>query len=160
MATAAPITTSADPQWHDAMHNLEEAEAAYNHFEKTVWDPVYEQEKAFELGNGLVSPGMGRDSTPNYHQKRIALKEAHPDQFTPDQVHEEGERLSLAYCDAQNALMQLEAPDLYALRWKLDHILDLGDADEPKGGSTPSWSGRYVRQALTDITRLLPARAK
>ena len=56
-----------------------------------------------------------------------------------------------ALAAAESALMELPAPNLAALRWKLDHIL------EPDSGSdeTPGWSMGYVRQTIADYRRLL-----
>ena len=62
-----------------------------------------------------------------------------------DQRWEElGERVS----DAEAALMNLPAPDLAALRWKLDQALRID------GDSTPCWSAEYVRQTVADFRRL------
>lgn len=50
--------------------------------------------------------------------------------------------------------MDTPAPDLAALRWKLDHI-----TPEAKGedGSLASYTSSYMRQTLDDIERLLPS---
>ena len=50
--------------------------------------------------------------------------------------------------DAEAALMDLPAPDLAALRWKLDQTLRID------GDSTPCWSAEYVRQTVADFRRL------
>jgi len=58
--------------------------------------------------------------------------------------------------DARRALLDMPAPELSALRWKLDHVItfegDVGDDEYME-----SWSRDYVEQAIADYKRLLPA---
>lgn len=51
--------------------------------------------------------------------------------------------------ERETELMNMPAPDLAALRWKLDLLR------EPNGDMAP-WTARFVRQAFADIARLLP----
>lgn len=61
------------------------------------------------------------------------------------------DELSDAWADAEADLMEMPAPDLHALRWKLDHfMLDHG------GLSHASYSVDYLRQTIKDYQRLLP----
>lgn len=57
---------------------------------------------------------------------------------------------------ASNAMMSHPAPDLAALRLKLDRLFP---SDED-GGSTNSWAWRYAGQTIRDIRRLLPGGAE
>lgn len=65
-------------------------------------------------------------------------------------VHEECDRLLTAYCDARSAVMAEPAPDLAALRWKLDEAVQV-EEDE-----LISWDLKYVSQTIADFKRLLP----
>ena len=160
MATGSNTNPELRAQWDKALQHLAEAETAYRHYEKTVWEPAYERELAFEESHGLVAPGTDpRRATPDYMEKRAALLSAHPLFAIPDDVNDEIERLSTAFADAQTALMKLEAPDQAALRWKLDHVLELEDTDSPHGGSIPCWTAGYVLQTIADYRRLLPEAA-
>lgn len=47
------------------------------------------------------------------------------------------------------ALMDMPAPDLSALRWKLAHLRD-------DDGDLAGWSAGFVRQTFVDIDRLMP----
>jgi hypothetical protein len=53
---------------------------------------------------------------------------------------------------ARTVLLNMPAPDLVALRWKLDHIITFeGIEDE----YMEAWSRAYVRQTIADYHRLL-----
>ena len=56
-----------------------------------------------------------------------------------------GDRLA----DATQKLMEMPAPDLDALRWKLDYLSDGGTA-------FASWDERYSQQTFADLARLMP----
>ena len=71
--------------------------------------------------------------------------------FGMDEADDESERLGDRLADAASTLMSAPAPDLAALRWKLDYM-HAEDGSE----STPAWSMHFVAQALADIARLLP----
>ena len=62
--------------------------------------------------------------------------------------------LSDAYSEAQNKLMRLPAPDLTALRWKLESILE-----DDGSGSTAGFSSEYVAPIFADVRRLEGAAA-
>lgn len=59
------------------------------------------------------------------------------------------DQLGAREAEARNALMEMPAPDLSALRWKL------GQLREDDGELVP-WSAEYVEQTFADIARLLP----
>jgi len=66
-----------------------------------------------------------------------------------DAASDESDRLDDIENGAETALMDMPAPDLPALRWKLDRIFDLHD-----DGMQP-WTVKYVGQAMSDYARLL-----
>lgn len=146
-AAAVTIPTmsfaSARP-WDVAMKRLLDADAACKAYDARVFTPYYDRELAFEKARGIV---LG---IPGYFDKRADLLVQHPNYRTPEPIHDEYERLSEAYCAEMGALMALPAPDLPALKWKLDHIIEPGSS-----GSTPSWSRDYVLQTTSDYQRLL-----
>lgn len=62
---------------------------------------------------------------------------------------EEYNRLSEADSKALDKVMRMPAPDLAALRWKLDYLTTDGE-------SWDGWSESFTRQTYADIARLLP----
>ena len=62
------------------------------------------------------------------------------------------DRLADRYSQCEQAVFDMPAPDLSALRWKLERLLAI-DPD----GATSGWSGEHVQQTLADIQRLIPA---
>lgn len=65
-------------------------------------------------------------------------------------IGEEVERASEAEQAAWTALMTAPAPQIAALRWKLEQLLEIED-----DGMSASWCERLVRPALDDIARLM-----
>lgn len=51
--------------------------------------------------------------------------------------------------DRESDLEQIPAPDLAALRWKLDRLRE-------SNGEMVPWAGHAVRQTFSDIARLMP----
>lgn len=141
-----PITANASPgrPWDVAMKRLLDADAACKAYDARVFTPYYDRELAFEASRGIVH------GIPGYFDKRADLLVQHPSYRTPEPIHDEYERLSEAYCAEMDALMALPAPDLPALKWKLDHIIEPGSS-----GCTPSWSRAFVEQTTSDYQRLL-----
>jgi hypothetical protein len=82
--------------------------------------------------------------------EREAAMLAINDQFGMDEADERWEALGEATCAARDALMDMPAPDLGALRWKLEQLPD-------PDGDMPAWTADFVRQTFADVTRLLPA---
>lgn len=78
------------------------------------------------------------------------------DGYGMDEADDHFEALGEATNNAEAAVMATPAPDLAALRWKLDRLLELEHTDDEDGGSFPAWAGHYVAQTLADIARLLP----
>lgn len=81
--------------------------------------------------------------------KRDRQVQAIRDRHDMDRLDDKAEALGDALADAQGVLMAIPAPDLSALRWKLDHLTNRGEGWD-------SWSDDYVRQVNADIARLLP----
>lgn len=67
----------------------------------------------------------------------------------PWHIGREDDRLRDLESAADKALMTMPAPDLAALRWKLDRALMIDD------GALANWSEWYVRQTIADVARLL-----
>jgi hypothetical protein len=63
------------------------------------------------------------------------------------------ETLGDARYETEWALMDLPAPDLPALRWKLEKLLEI------ENSSTAPWSSEAVGQTVADIQRLMAGRA-
>jgi hypothetical protein len=104
---------------------------------KWWWAGDPEKSKA-EFRAALDSVQAFRDAEER-HDRESGLDEAN------ERYEDLGERVNLA----QEALMGMAAPDLAALRWKLDQLHD-------PGGDMPAWSAYFVRQTFADIARLLP----
>lgn len=68
-------------------------------------------------------------------------------------ANDRSDKLSDSESEASSALMEMPAPDLAALRWKLDYLTE--EARHPEG-SLGCYSHRFVSQTLADIARLLP----
>ena len=128
------------------MSSYEAAKAASDHYDAVHFFPVWEREQAFERDHGI------QWGTPGFAERRKALQEQHGYQV-PDGVHDGQERLVTVMCDAEEKVLQTPAPDLPALRWKLERIID---ADPENGRGTSSWGPDYVAQTMADIARLLP----
>ena len=143
-ALAAPITDRGE--WNFAMASYEAAKAHSDNYDAAHFFPAWEREQAVEEAHGLV---WGQ---PGFFEQRKALQEQHGYQV-PDGVHDEQERLVEVMCDAEHAVWQTPAPDLQALRWKLERVID---AEPEKGHGTSSWAPEYVAQTMADIARLLP----
>jgi hypothetical protein len=79
------------------------------------------------------------------------------DQWDEESGHEaandHSEGLTDRMIEALDVLMGMPSPDLAALRWKLDEVID---ADTEADRGTSAWSAGYVAQTMADIARLLP----
>lgn len=78
--------------------------------------------------------------------------EAHHDRESGmDAAEERWEALGHEVGRTRDALMDMPAPDLSALRWKLAQLRD-------DDGSLAGWSADFVHQTFLDVDRLMPAR--
>lgn len=57
--------------------------------------------------------------------------------------------------EAEKALLEMPAPHLAALRWKLDNVITFDDADDDDEFMA-AWARRRVAQTIADYKRLLP----
>jgi len=69
----------------------------------------------------------------------------------PDRADE----LCDAWSDAESDLMGIPAPDLQALRWKLDHFML-----DHNGVYHASYSVDFLRQTIADYQRLMPVQGR
>lgn len=126
------------------------AQEVTDRYDAAVFNPLYERKRAFERDKGV------EDLFPA-HPEVKAVHEA--DGFRhaiPADIYDRQQELCEQFVDAQSEVMNTPAPHLSALRWKLDQILVLEHSDDSDGGSTPSWTRKYVAQTFDDIARLLP----
>jgi hypothetical protein len=128
------------------MRTYLEADAAYRRYKAEVFMPAFNKQRAFEEAHGVE---VGR---PGWCERRDALTarfgSAHE---VPSAIDDEFDRLVDVASDLECAVMETPAPDLAALRWKLDRLLEPDDPD----ASTPCWNKDYVRQTIEDYQRLL-----
>ncbi|MBY6015125.1 hypothetical protein KUV75_09465 [Qipengyuania gaetbuli] len=133
----------APSQWGAALARYKVAHEINQRYFKEVYGPCADAERAFEEQHGL------EHGQPAYVERRKALEQMHGYRM-PRSVEETADRLCNEACAAEDALMEMPAPDLAALRFKLEKLLAADD------GSTDGWSADYVRQTQEDIRRLLP----
>lgn len=150
MLAAMPGSRYAESRdWECAMKRYLDAEAAYQHYARTVYDPAHARMIAFEEANGMAqgSPAYTRDAVQALHARHGGIF------AVPDDVGEMCDRLSDEAYEAEWVLRKMPAPDHAALRWKLDRFLTCDDND----GYTDSWSTDAIAQTIEDYRRLLAA---
>lgn len=67
-----------------------------------------------------------------------------------DAANDHSEALTDRMMEALDTLLEMPAPDLAALRWKLDQFMP------NDGHGSSAWDAGYLAQTLADIARLLP----
>ena len=146
-ATAASLAFSPNTpltpgrsDWDAAMHQMQDADAAYDAHYRNVVLPIEDSLETRLRSNGIVK------GSHHYDEKRRAVFADARDWHA---AHEELDRLCDVFVDKQDVLMKMPAPDHEALRWKLDKIL------ENSHGSTTAWSWEYAVQTVEDYRRLL-----
>jgi hypothetical protein len=129
-----PVTTA--DQWNvrSARRDVAALDAG-----KMRYDPLPGLHEHFELQRDLVKAADERD----------AAIQAIRDRYDMDRLDERSEELGDALSDAEAALMNTPAPDLAALRLKLERLPE-------KDGDMPAWSSSYIAQTFADVARLLP----
>lgn len=70
------------------------------------------------------------------------------DRYDIDRLDARAEELGQQVADAREELMNIPAPDLRALRWKLEQLRD-------EDGDVAAWTASYVEQCFADIARLM-----
>ena len=133
----------APSQWEAAIAQHETTKELYERFCRDVADPARADELAFEKRHGLTREAV------DYFPRRKALQQAHGYQTAPS-IHDAADKLCDAMAAAEGDLMATPAPDLAALRFKLEKLLAIDE------GGTDAWSADYVRQTIEDMRRLLP----
>jgi hypothetical protein len=84
--------------------------------------------------------------------KRDAAVQRVRDRYEMDAADERSEALTERFLEARDTLMDMPAPDLAALRWKLEQLPE-------NDGDLAPWTGAFVRQTFADVARLLPPAA-
>lgn len=102
-------------------------------------DPLPGLREHYEIKRQLVNAADERD-------RQI---QAIRDRYDMDRLDDLSDDLGERKCVAWEALMSMPAPDLAALRWKLDHLTD-------GGTGWPAYSDDYTEQLRADIACLLP----
>ena len=131
VAVAIPTSALAAPAdrraWEFALARYRAIEQAAETFDAEIYEPLWEKERAFDEAHGT----------------------AH---IVPDDIHDRHERLWEEVCDAAGEVLDAPAPDLPALRWKLDYLTG-------GGKDWAAWCDEAVQQAMLDMARLLPTAA-
>ena len=106
-------------------------------------DPLPELEQHTELCREVAAAADERDAKISQISQRMGY----------DQAETKWDALGGRVSDAENALLATPAPDVAALRWKLDRLtVDVREHEV----SLPAWTAEYLSQTLADIARLLP----
>lgn len=74
------------------------------------------------------------------------------DSYNMDALDDRAEEIGNRLADAAETLMAMPAPDLAALRWKIDYLTDGNQRWD-------GWDGDYAKATLADIIRLMPEAA-
>lgn len=135
-------STASPSNWAAALARFTTADDINRRYFAEVYSPAHDAEKAFEVRHGLER------NQPDYVERRRALEKEHGYRALQG-IEETADRLCNEACAAEDALMETPAPDLSALRIKLEKLLAIDN------GSTDAWSEDYVRQTIKDMRRLL-----
>ncbi|KPF75031.1 hypothetical protein IP68_10430 [Blastomonas sp. AAP25] len=126
-------------KWDAAFAQMIETKRAYEEYWAAM-DPLCELQRAFIAKHNLqakVAPGK-----PLYRLEQELLA-ANSIYEVPQQVYDNSETLCALFSDAEDALMAAPAPDLAALRWKLDRTSDA------------TYTPEYLAQMMLDMDRLM-----
>lgn len=107
---------------------------AYPRVDRTAWDSAM---------RNLETITQRRDAYRAYLNRKYGAKAA------PYEEEVQYDDLTDSMVEAETVLAEMPAPDVAALRWKMEHLLESG------GVRTPSWSLSYVKQTKADMRRLL-----
>lgn len=122
-------------KWADAFERLRAAEIAFAEYVNAT-DPIYYLESQFLARHGL-------DLTSRDTEKRKALLEANPAYAVPKHMNDHRDQLCSEFTAIAAELMATPAPDLKALRWKIEWTSDAEYTDE------------YLAQMCADMDRLM-----
>lgn len=135
MTTQTLTTDDLRAKWDEASERLTKAELAMNEYIDAT-DPLYYLEGQFLARHG-ISVMTGEPDA------RRALLAANPAYAVPAHMNDHRDRLCKEYVDVAAELMAMPAPDLVALRWKLEHTEDGG------------YTREYCSQMWDDCDRLM-----
>lgn len=141
MTDLTPETTTSQADrtgWNAALATLRQKkanDAAFAPHWREQWTACYAECKA----------------VPNYDERDEKVKAIRA-RYDMDLLDEVAGQLTEAVCDAEEVVMALPAPDLAALRTKLDLIT-------ANGTEWAGYSEDYTAQLRADIARLLPKEA-
>ncbi len=135
MTTQTFTTEQMKAKWDEAAQRLMKAEIAMHEYIDAT-DPLYYLESQFLARHG-ISVMTGQPDA------RRALLGANPAYAVPAHMNDHRDKLCKEYVDLASELMAMPAPDLVALRWKLEHTED--------GGYTKE----YCAQIWNDCDRLM-----
>lgn len=138
MTTETLTTNDLRAKWDAAFERLRAAEAAFAEYVDAT-DPLYSLERQFLARQGVCDVGLC-DA-----EMRKALLEANPAYAVPELMSDHRDELCSTFVEFAGELMATPAPDLAALRWKLDHTADATYTDE------------YLAQMRADMDRLMGA---
>lgn len=148
-ASAAPANRRA---WEHALAKLQAADGEHEAYVANFFDPAHRAEQAFEEAHGVIQRLPDGSWNPGFWDARRKLEAEHGTaHMIPEHIGERADALGEAVGKAQQEVLETPAPDLAALRYKLDYLLGDDSTD-----STPAWSADFVAQTLADIARLLP----
>lgn len=135
--TAQTLTTEQmQAKWDAAFERLRAAEAAFAEYVDAT-DPIYSLESQFLARHGICDLSS-RDT-----EKRKALLEANPAYAVPKHMNDHRDQLCSEFTRIAGELMATPAPDLTALRWKLEWTADAEYTDD------------YLAQMHADMDRLM-----
>jgi len=136
--------TASRAAWDAARARYEAARAAERAFDDAVWIPAKAARKA-KFGEDHWLP-LGHAGRPEI--------EAWEKVNGFEKIYARLEEIGDALADTQVALLETPAPDLVALRWKLENTIEPGDE-----GDIAQWCDDIRLAIVADYQRLLPLEA-
>ncbi|MCT2559237.1 hypothetical protein N0B51_09595 [Tsuneonella sp. YG55] len=131
-------------EWERALRHFEKVTADAERYDREVWLPLSDKLNRIEDAAGLDRARFG------FWDRRKAFMDVNPKLYHDySVVSDEVDRRGDAVADALGVAMDTPAPDLAALRWKLEQLRE-GDGD------LSPWTAGFVRQTFEDVERLLP----
>lgn len=138
MTTETLTTDDLAAKWHATFERMREAYAACLRHDEAM-KPMMERQAEFAARHGLET----FDGRSDFSERRKALLVANPEFMVPEAMYDENERLTDEYVALTDELMNLPAPDLAALRWKLDRT------------EGTNWAPELLVQMHSDMDRLM-----
>lgn len=138
MTVKTDSTEQMAAKWDDAFQRMRQANEAFLRYDEAM-KPLLEIQAEFCAQHGLEKV----DGRADFGDRRKTLLAANPAYAVPEAMYDEGERLCDEYVALTDELMNLPAPDLAALRWKLDRT------------EGAIWQPEYLTQMHLDMDRLM-----